>query len=71
MDEGTVLWKFECDLIIFLGFVGVESLKYKKARGPNFFGEYNIISQGCDWYHHFWKWLISIISAHIVLEKYY
>ena len=37
MDEGTVLWKFECDLIIFLGFVGVESLKYKEASGPKLF----------------------------------
>ena len=30
--SGNILWKFELDQIIFLDFIGIESLKYKEIR---------------------------------------
>ena len=30
MGSGNILWKFELDQIIFLDFIGIESLKYEE-----------------------------------------
>ena len=32
MGSGNILWKFEFYQIIFLDFIGIESLKYKEIR---------------------------------------